>query len=514
MIAQATQHEILPRALDAEQQAVGSVLIEPDRAAEVLRYVRPGEFFHPLHRAAMFTIVNMQRDGLPVDIVIVSQQLAKRPEFKGESATAYLGETGRSVVSGANAVYHAKLVAEANRKRQIHLKARDIAAAALNGESASELFTDLSAFVDDFRRVVGNGTEELPSHTLAEFIRLDHRQNFLIDGVVTEAQPGVWSAKSKSLKTTTAVAASIALATGRPFLGQYEVPEPQPCGIISAESGGATLSESYERICADMGVWPSAIDNLHISTEMPLLTTPEGRDQLERWIEKYGLRAVWIDPTYQAFAGVDDTQLMQMALHLLPLSKIVDRQRCSIIAVHHNKKTPRAGDYYAEPTMDDIQGSGFQQWARFFVMLGRRREWEPTTGQHWLWFRTEGSAGFGSRYHLNLTEGRRSDPGGRIWQLQLCDPQENVELEQAEATATKESNKLSNERAAVCAVLVQYPDGLSWTKALRLSGVSERRWKVVRETMLDEGDVEECQVVLGNRKTPVDGIKLTSTEAT
>ena len=488
-------------------------MLEPERVAEIVRYVRPGEFFHPLHRAAMFTIVGMQRDGLPTDPITVKQQLAKRPEFKNESPIAYLSEVMQSVVSGANAVYHAKLVAEANRKRQIHFKARDIAAAALNGESAAELFNDLSGFVDDFRRVVGTGTEELPSHTLAEFIRLDHRQNFLIDGVVTEAQPGVWSAKSKSLKTTTAVAASIALATGRPFLGQYEVAEAQPCGIISAESGGGTLSESYERICAAMGVWPSAIDNLHISTEMPLLTTPEGRDQIERWIERYGLRAVWIDPTYQAFAGVDDTQLMQMALHLFPLSKIVDRQRCSIIAVHHNKKTPRAGDYYAEPTMDDIQGSGFQQWARFFVMLGRRREWEPTTGQHWLWFRTEGSAGFGSRYHLNLTEGRRSDPGGRIWQLQLCDPQENVELERSDAEAEKDSRQLERDRSAVCSTLLDYPDGTSWSNALRKAKVSSRRWELVKETMLDEGEVEACEITVSNQKTTRPGIKLTNTEA-
>ena len=262
-----------------------------------------------------------------------------------------------------------------------------------------------------------------------------------------------------------------------------------------------------------MGVWPSAIDNLHISTEMPLLTTPEGRDQLEHWIEKYGLRAVWIDPTYQAFAGVDDTQLMQMALHLFPLSKIVDRQRCSLIAVHHNKKTPRTGDYYAEPTMDDIQGSGFQQWARFFVMLGRRREWEPTTGQHWLWFRTEGSAGFGSRYHLNLTEGRRCDPGGRIWQLELCDPQENVEQERTDAEAEKDSRQLERDRSAVCSALLDSPDGTSWSNALRKAKVSSRRWELVKETMLDEGDVVECEIFISNQKTPRPGIKLAATEA-
>jgi hypothetical protein len=330
---------------------------------------------------------------------------------------------------------------------------------------------------------------------------------------VTEAQPGVWAAKSKSLKTTTAVAAAIALATGRPFLGHYEVPEAQPCGIISSESGGATLKESFERICAEMGLFPSEIKNLHVSTDMPLLTTPEGRDQLERWIEKYGLKVSWVDPTYQAFAGVDDTQLMQMALHLFPLSKIIDRTRCSIIPVHHNKKTPRMGDFYAEPTQDDIQGSGFQQWARFFVMLGRRREWEPDQGRHWLWFKTEGSAGFGSRHFLNLTEGRRSDPGGRVWDVQLAEPHEGAEQERDDAEAQREALRMEKDRTAVCDVLVKHPNGMSWTKALRLAKVSSRRWDVVRDTMLDEGDVEECEITIANQKTPKPGIKLATTEA-
>jgi hypothetical protein len=513
MIAQATERETLPRAIAAEAQVIGSLLIAPECIREATRLVRPSDFLSPLHRAAMVTIVNMHRDGAPIDVVTVNQQLAKRIEFQNESSAAYLAETGQAVVSASNILYHAKLVAEASRKRQLHLVARDVAADALNGKSSADILSDLGAFVDDFRRSVDPSAAELEAHTLPEFMRLEFHQNFLINGTITEAQPGVVSAKSKTNKTNISAAMAVSIASGRPFLNHYEVPAPQPCGIISGESGGATIQEGFGRISSAMGLLPCDLKDLIVSTKVPLLTAPEGREQIERLIVKYGLKALFVDPTYKAFAGVDDSQLSQMALHLFPISEIIDRTGCSIIMVHHNKKTPRAGDHYAEPTQDDIQGTGFQQWARFFVLLNKRREWDPNSGQHWLWFKTEGSAGFGSRYFLNLTEGRRSDHGGRVWDVALTEPHEGAEQERDDAAAIKEAAQMEKDRSAVCGVLVRHPEGVSWSKALRAAKVSSRRWDAVKETMLDEGDVVECDITVSNQKTPIPGVKLSATEA-
>lgn len=514
MITQANGNSTLPTASDAVRQMIGGCLIDPTQIKEASRAVRPAALTSPQDRAAWHVLVETERAGEPIDIATVLHRLKSRIEFAEESAAVYLAEVGMDCVTAANVQYHAQNVAEAARKRQLHIVAREVAADALNGKCSADIAADLGSFLNEFRRDVDPAARELEAYPLPDFMRLEFRQNFLINGVITEGQAGVVSAKSKTNKTNLSLAMAAAIASGRPFLNQYEVTEPQPCGIISAESGGATIQEGFGRISAAMRLIPSELKNLIVSTKVPLLTTPDGLDQLERLIIKYGLRALFVDPTYKAFAGVDDSQLSQMALHLFPLSEIIDRTGCSVVMVHHNRKSPaRQGDHYAEPTQDDIQGTGFQQWARFFVLLNKRREWDPKEGKHWLWFKTEGSAGFGSRFFLNITEGRGCDPGGRVWDVTLSEPREAAEQEQGAAVASKEAQRMESDRRAVCNVLAKHPDGLSWTKALRLSDVSERRWQLVKETMLDEGDVEECEVTLGNRKTPTSGIKLATTEA-
>jgi hypothetical protein len=349
----------LTGATASETQVVGSLLLQPERIAGAAKILQPRDFADPYHRATFDVLVAMHRGGNPVDVVTVKQRIDSLELFNHVSAHGYLAETGASVANARSCDYHIGIVAEASRKRRLGQVGQYIIEAAANGHSSGDILADLWSDVDDLRREVDSNAGQLESWPLDEFLRLDHRQNFLINGVVTEAQPGCVSAKSKSNKTTMALAMAMAASTGRPFLGHYEVPEPVPSGIISAESGGATLAESFERVAASMGLFANEVRNLHVSTKMPLLTTPEGRDQLERHILKYGLKTQFVDPTYKAFAGVDDTQLSQMALHLFPLSEIIDRTGCSIVMVHHNRKSPaRQGDHYAEPTQDDIQGTG------------------------------------------------------------------------------------------------------------------------------------------------------------
>ena len=503
----------LPTASDSAKQVLASLLVESAWIPIVGRIAPAKCYADKCDAATMATFARMASRGEPIDPVSVRLQLEAHPAFSGQYVPGYIATLMEVRPIVRNVEYHAGIVAEAARKRRLHLAAVDFAADALNGQSSSELLANFGAFIDDERREADPSAKEIESYTLADFMRLDMRQDFIINGVVTEAQGGCVSAKSKTNKTNLSLAMSVSASTGLPFLEHYEVPEPVPCGFISAESGGATLQDSFRRVCHSVGKLPHEISNLQISTRLPLLTTAEGRDQLERYIVKYGLRALWVDPTYMAFAGVDDTQLSQMAVHLRPISEIIDRTRCSIIMVHHNRKSPaRQGEHYAEPTQDDIQGTGFQQWARFFVLLNKRREWEPNEGRHWLWFKTEGSAGFGSRYHLNLVEGRRSDPGGRVWDVELVEPFEGAEQERDDREATKEAAKLDGERRAVCDVLASRPGGLSWSKALRLAKVSNRRWEIVKEVMVDEVDVIECEVTVSNQKTPIQGIRLATAE--
>jgi hypothetical protein len=84
-----------------------------------------------------------------------------------------------------------------------------------------------------------------------------------------------------------------------------DIPHPVRCGILTAESGPATVSETFIRIAKSKGLSASDITNCIVSTECPQLGSQEWRDDIKRFIGDNGLRCLTIDPTYLAMAGVD-----------------------------------------------------------------------------------------------------------------------------------------------------------------------------------------------------------------
>ncbi|QDU55786.1 DnaB-like helicase N-terminal domain-containing protein [Aeoliella mucimassa] len=500
----------IPLATDATECVLGSMLLDARCIPKVLRVLSAHCIVEPEHAELFRAIERRHRMGQPIDPVLLLRDL-QDSEFR-HGLGAFMASIAEKVPTTAHAEHYALIVAEAARKRNIYDAASVARQHALNGKSSREILCELHAFADDALREADPAVSELESFPLSEFLKIESKQDFLIDRCITAGQGGVQSARSKSLKTTLAIAEVFALATGTPFMGEYEVKRECSTGIITAESGISTAQETFRRIAkaSDATNLEELRNfNLQVSTKIPHLVDQAGRDQLERFIDRFSLECLFVDPTYKAFAGVDDFKLSRMAEVLFPISEIIDRTGCSIVFVHHHRKTPqREGEHYTEPTMEDIGGTGWQQWARFFIMLNRRREWNPETGQHWLWFKTEGSAGFGTRRWLDVCEGRRDDPGGRTWQVELRDPAEGEQAEREEAAARTESLQMESDRRKVCEALAPHPEGLTKSKTQELSKVSRRRWQAVLETMLDLGELELCEVAISNQKTPREGIRL------
>ena len=505
--------------LSEREVALGYVTM-PEHFATMCQRLSVGDLSDEHHRALATCASQLHPENTPVSVSNLIAKLGDHPVFRRTNIKPadYLGELTLDVIGQLRFVsfeswqYHAGIVADKVRKRRIHALGLDAVSGSLNGHTSDELLANLWAGVEDLRREADPNASEIVSFPLCEFIKQDHRVECLIEGLQPARMGGLIAAKSKGQKTTIACGMDFGLATGTPVLGRFHVPRPVSCGIMSGESGAATIAETFQRIAAASEIDIRDVRNLHVSTEVPQLLTAKDCDSVERFIDRHALESLTIDPSYLAFAGVDDTQLSKMGEVLAPLNGIIQRTVCGIRIVIHNRKTTPAP--YGEPTLEEIGGTGLAQWARYWILLNKRREWDPNEGRHWLWFSSGSSAGFGHRYFLDVTEGRRSDPGGRTWQLAFSEPSEGQQREREQEAAEKEAAKLEGERRAVCNALAASPDGLSWSKALRTANVSSRRWDLVNETMLDEGDVEECTITVSNHKTSQPGIKLATSEAT
>jgi replicative DNA helicase len=111
------------------------------------------------------------------------------------------------------------------------------------------------------------------------------------------------------------------------------------------------------------------------------------------------------------------------------------------IFAHHTvknagKQTGRNGATYKtyEPAeLGDLAFAGFGEFARQWILLARRAEYEPGTGKHQLWVTTGGSAGFNDCYALDVDEGvMAEDFSGKKWDVRV---QTQAEAARSQVTA-------------------------------------------------------------------------------
>lgn len=258
--------------------------------------------------------------------------------------------------------------------------------------------------------------------TCKQLDSLCFKLRFLIDGVWVAEHPGFFAGGMKDLETTLAVNAGISLATATPFLERF--PVPQPCRVLlaSAESGMATLQETARRICEAKELCLADIDNLFWTDWLPTLTSARHLDRLERTIEETACEVLFLDPVYLMMPGADASNLMTQGERLRPLSEICQRHRVSPILLHHTRKRGKGDRNFDPPELSDLAWAGFGEYARQWILLGRREPYEPGTGLHRLWMSAGGSPGHGGMWAIDVEEGPSGQP--RHWKVSLSTPSE------------------------------------------------------------------------------------------
>jgi RecA-family ATPase len=77
----------------------------------------------------------------------------------------------------------------------------------------------------------------------------DYNLEYLVEGALVKGQPCIVAGGRKSLKTSLIIDMGIALCTGGYSLGKLQVKRPVRVGILSGESGMATIQETARRVC-------------------------------------------------------------------------------------------------------------------------------------------------------------------------------------------------------------------------------------------------------------------------
>jgi hypothetical protein len=260
--------------------------------------------------------------------------------------------------------------------------------------------------------------------TSAEFEQAKLSLRWLVKGILVAKQPVVIGGPKKSLKTSIALDLAISLGTATPFLGKFAVRRRHRVAVFSGESGNATIRETARRICDAKGLSLGDCD-VFWDFDLPQLNLAKDRKELRAILKELKIDVVVIDPLYLCLLGSKGstaTNLFEVGRILRRAAKACLDAGATPILIHHAIKGADAKTGMLD--LDSLAFAGIGEFARQWILLGRRFPFKPGSGKHELIMTVGGSAGHSGAWKVDVDEGKlQTDFSGRRWQLSVADYQ-------------------------------------------------------------------------------------------
>lgn len=339
--------------------------------------------------------------------------------------------------------------------------------------------------------------------TCHELATATYELDYLIDDILVARQPCIFAGGKKCLKTSLLIDLAIGLATGGKFLGRFDVRRAARVLVMSGESGMATIQETARRVAAAQGHSLRDIGGVMFSPQLPVFGQTAHHDALDAMLRENEIETLIIDPAYLAMpTGGSEGSLFAMGALLRGMTDVCQSAGVTLILAHHTRKN--LSDAYGLPELEDISWAGFNEFARQWVLIGRRERFEPGTGEHRLWLNAGGSAGHSSCWALDVSEGVYHPDAPRHWRVSLMRPDEAQRHQKAAKDARREASsaaQLEADRKAVVAAIVKLPDCTGTkTEIKERANLSTSRINVAIASLASDGIMIECEITKGNNR--------------
>ena len=350
-----------------------------------------------------------------------------------------------------------------------------------------------------------------------EFANTDYKREFLVRYILVRGQPGIVGAPRKGLKTSVMCDLALSMASRKPFLDdpRFSVPRRLRVGFLSGESGEAAIQDTALRICKAKKTSLAAA-RVTWGFTLPKLSDPNDMEALREIIEEHQLEVIIIDPVYLCLLKgnleAQASSMFDMGPLLAGVSEVCLDAGCTPLLVHHFRKPPTCrtsrqnGNREAEPPdLDELAFAGFGEFARQWLLLGRRKPFDPDTGHHALWLSVGGSAGFSGLYGLDVTEGKMdAEFKGRRWEPHVCSVAELIQAKEEEKENRRDAGAQKTKarrRGKLLAALRTSPNGLAPSPLAKAAGMDNAVAEPLLEELIKEGHIERCDIVCASGRS-------------
>lgn len=114
-----TYGHLQPQAIDVEKVVLGALMIDKDAFSVVSEMIRPETFYDPRHQKIFQAIQTLNMNEKPVDIMTVSNELAKEGTLDEAGGPSYVVDLSAHVASSAHIEYHSKILQQKYLARQL-----------------------------------------------------------------------------------------------------------------------------------------------------------------------------------------------------------------------------------------------------------------------------------------------------------------------------------------------------------------------------------------------------------
>jgi replicative DNA helicase len=116
----------LPHSIEAEQSVLGGLMLESNRLDAVLEVIGENDFYRQDHQVIFRMMLGLQESGTAIDVITLSEELARHEELERVGGLAYLVELANNTPSAANILAYARIMRERSTLRQLAHAADEI----------------------------------------------------------------------------------------------------------------------------------------------------------------------------------------------------------------------------------------------------------------------------------------------------------------------------------------------------------------------------------------------------
>lgn len=404
MVAETMLERTLPQSIEAEMCVLGAMILDNEVVSLVVPILNKQSFYKTAHQELFQIIIDLYDKGIPIDLVILREELKKRSLLEKIGGEEYLLELESAVPTIGNVEFYANVVREKAVKRHLIEVASNIQKQAFDESVETDHLLDASerAIFDVTQKkfeVSSTKLNEILKDTFSRIESLHDRQSRLtglstgfydLDDLTCGLQPSeliIIAARPSMGKT------SLALN----MVEHVGIVEKKPVIVFSQEMSAQQVAQnmlcSHARIDAhklrrgflEDKQWSALSYGMGSLSEAPIfiddvpgLTVLEVRAKARRLKAQYNIQMVVVDylQLMEAPRGIENRQ-QEISIISRGLKSLARELSIPVIAVSQLNRSVEAREGH-RPRMSDLRESGsIEQDADVVVLLHRDKYYDP-----------------------------------------------------------------------------------------------------------------------------------------